>query len=238
MNTMSHEFSSEEREQAIRLVLDKEKDYPSRWDAITSVASTTGCSPTMLSNGVEAYKPQSNILKWAADLSPYEGPIPKIVKNTKTYIQFCVGIFLILILTVKGMFEICQTLEVASSFIYGTGYFDIFFRHVLGIHTFSYIAAALAISAGLDLGYMLFTDGPDEALVPLLLCISSAAVYTISNQPERNWVVGIYVLCIFLLLYCNKKYEEWDLEKKKQKQLMLKNSIPTTTIPSLDSKNN
>ena len=71
--------------------------------------------------------------------------------------------------------------------------------HLLHIHTFVCIASALAISADVDLGYMPFTvvrtGGPDEALQPLMLCISSAAFYIISNNPQGSWMVGIYVAC-------------------------------------------
>ena len=41
-------YSPEVRERAVRMVLESEGDYPSRWQAIQSVASKIGCSPDSL----------------------------------------------------------------------------------------------------------------------------------------------------------------------------------------------
>ena len=41
-------YSSEVRERAVRLVLEQQGEYPSRWAAICSIASKFGCSPETL----------------------------------------------------------------------------------------------------------------------------------------------------------------------------------------------
>jgi hypothetical protein len=141
------------------------------------------------------------------------------MEHVKTFSQFAIGFTLIGTLLAKGLYEILQTWE----FIPTDSYFSAFCDghpgwwarigyHLLHVKTFLYIASALAVSAGIDLGYMLFTDGPDEALQPLMLCISSAAFFTISNNPEGSWVVGIYVACIFGLMFSMKKYTQWRRE--------------------------
>jgi hypothetical protein len=153
-----------------------------------------------------------NCEKEKADL--YDGKLPRYAKQAKIAIQFCIGGGLMLILLTKGITEALQTFDiVAEQRLWPATGLCPFVTHILSIHTFGYIASALAISAGIDLGYMLFTDGPDEALTPLMLCISSAAVYTISNRPEQNWVVGIYVACIAVLLGCQRLYNKWEGEK-------------------------
>lgn len=154
---------------------------------------------------------------WKRD--PYKSKLAKKMRTVKTSIQFCIGAVLIFILSVKGITEVLQTFDVIKEerLWPATGLSPLV-THILSIHTFGYIASALAISAGIDLGYMLFTDGPDEALTPLMLCISSAAVYTISNRPEQNRVVGIYVLCIAVLLVCQRMYDKWDREKAQRKK--------------------
>lgn len=151
--------------------------------------------------------------------NPYKSKLPKRMHTVKTALQFGIGTALIVILMVKGVTEVLQTFDVVSEQrLWPTTGLCPFVTHILSIHTFGYIASALAISAGIDLSYMLFTDGPDEALTPLMLCISSAAVYTISNRPEQNWVVGVYVLCIAVLLVCQRMYDKWDKERERQRK--------------------
>ncbi len=135
--------------------------------------------------------------------------VSKVMYQVKTYIQFLIGFALIIILFLKGTVELLNTFEIVSS-----GSKFVLVKHFLEIKTFSYIGSTLAISACLDLGYMLFTKGPDEALEPLLLAITSAAFYSLTENPKGSWVLGVYAVSILIIMYCLKLYKIWNLSEE------------------------
>jgi transposase len=53
MSKTTNKFAPEVRARAIRMVLDHEADYPSRWAAVTSIAEKIGCSPPTLHEWVK-----------------------------------------------------------------------------------------------------------------------------------------------------------------------------------------
>ena len=48
MSKTTNKFSTEVRERAVRMVLEHEGDYSSRWAAIVSIAGKIGCVPQTL----------------------------------------------------------------------------------------------------------------------------------------------------------------------------------------------
>ena len=53
MSKTTNKFSPEVRERSVRMVLDHQGDYPSRWAAVVSVAEKIGCVPQTLHEWVK-----------------------------------------------------------------------------------------------------------------------------------------------------------------------------------------
>ena len=53
MSKTKNKFAPEVRERAVRMVEDHERDYPSRWAAVVSIAEKIGCGPQTLHEWVK-----------------------------------------------------------------------------------------------------------------------------------------------------------------------------------------
>jgi transposase-like protein len=53
MSKTTNKFAPEVRERAVRMVLEHEKDYPSRWATVVSISEKIGCSPPTLHEWVK-----------------------------------------------------------------------------------------------------------------------------------------------------------------------------------------
>ena len=56
--------------------------------------------------------------------------------------------------------------------------------YILSKGTLSLLSQAMMVSAAIELAYMLFTPGPDEAVEPLIIGIAGSALYVLSDYNE------------------------------------------------------
>jgi hypothetical protein len=74
------------------------------------------------------------------------------------------------------------------------------------------VGYALVLSAGVELAYMLYTDGPDEALDPLILGLAAAALLAVSQikTDKASWEIALLILvlsaAVGFLLYIRHAY--------------------------------
>lgn len=75
------------------------------------------------------------------------------------------------------------------------------------------VAAGLEFAAGIELAYLLFTDGPDEAIQPLILGLAAATLLAVSSgisaekiSPMAIIAVPVLVSTIALLLWVQRTF--------------------------------
>jgi len=70
----ANRYSPEVRERAVRMVLENEREYPSQWQAICSIASKIGCSPDSLK-------------AWFHQAQKDDGKLPGTTTDEKAHIK-------------------------------------------------------------------------------------------------------------------------------------------------------
>ena len=66
---------------------------------------------------------------------------------------------------------------------------------------FAITAVGLAAAAALELAYTLFTPGPDEAIDPLLLGVSSTFLFLASKSDHLDWQFGVSAVLVVAALF-------------------------------------
>jgi len=77
---------------------------------------------------------------------------------------------------------------------------------------FAATAAGLAAAAAIELAYALYTPGPDEALDPLILGVSSTFLFLASKSPRLDWQFGVagilFAIALYGLLQIKERFRE------------------------------
>jgi hypothetical protein len=108
--------------------------------------------------------------------------VKRHAEGIKAVLQIVIGIAFMLLLIVQLSIHLDEPLTRAAN------------------RAFVVIGAALAFSAVIELAYTFFTDGPDEALNPLILGISAFALIRISNTNLQLNAIALPVLLLALAI--------------------------------------
>jgi len=87
-------------------------------------------------------------------------------------------------------------------------------NHLFLQHALQIVSFGLAISAGIEMAYMLFTPGPDEAVEPVILSLAAATLYGLSvidfsheaSFYKYSILIGTFVLSMGLLFFIKDRY--------------------------------
>ncbi|AVF95472.1 hypothetical protein HJ171_23700 [Vibrio parahaemolyticus] len=149
-------------------------------------------------SGVESEKTcAEKLYKWAK---------PK-VEVLRVLLQFVVGLFIFYTIFLK-VFQFAglqfECLPLATK-LYGKAFLEI-------------IGGSLLVSSAIELGYMLFTPGPDEAIDPLILSITASALIALSKDEAKLFdsaylmdaaIIILFSISLTLLFYLRWKCSQW-----------------------------
>ncbi len=127
-----------------------------------------------------------------------------------------------MILCTKGILEISQTFGLITENSEKLHACSEVIFYILKFNTLVYVANALAISCGIQLAYMLVTEGPDEAVEPIMLGVASTVLLILSGGGLDNWTtnrsfaVFILIICI-PILYASSWWMKKNVKKHKCK---------------------
>jgi len=117
--------------------------------------------------------------------------IEKFVNGLKTIVQWVIGAYII-------YFTLCTFIPI------------LFFHAQYDQSFLKTISICLLASSAIELGYMLFTPGPDEAIVPVITGIAASILMILSNSSvldlDDSLSLGILVVAIGCLFWVKEKY--------------------------------
>lgn len=101
-------------------------------------------------------------------------------QRVKIFLQMIIGALLPLFIGFHFLFVLVPSWE--------------FLPYLRGMGVLEVTGAALALSAAIELAYMLFTPGPDEAVEPLILGLASCALLIASGDLDWMRMASLVVL--------------------------------------------
>jgi hypothetical protein len=141
--------------------------------------------------------------------NPYE-TLENPAKRIKALAQMLVGIFLIISVGAQ-LWAVAQRSHGINDFWYK-------FKEHLLLDT---IADALLVATAIELAYMLFTDGPDEAINPPIIALAAAILFRIPGATaladeglKRSLEIAAYGAVLAVLLWVRVRFFESEARRK------------------------
>jgi hypothetical protein len=124
------------------------------------------------------------------------------VRRLKTVLQMAIGVAITIMLFVKVCLFFTSSETLSHVLPYVVLPVDIL-NLLASRHPLAIAGYALAFSAAIDLAYMLFTAGPDEAVEPVILGFASAAliVSAKSDLTSKNAVIIVVLVAGIAVLF-------------------------------------
>lgn len=139
---------------------------------------------------------------------PYE--IEPKARRIKVILQMLIGVGIIIFIGLKLIGFITWARQFA------------FIDAIHKLQTLDIIGQALIVASAIELAYTLFTDGPDEAVDPLIMGLAATVLLGIAKIKHDSLKlageIAIYVAILIGLFFVRKKFVEPEIEKKKRQQ--------------------
>lgn len=134
-------------------------------------------------------------------------------ETIKIGLQMFIGVLLVFFLGTKFIFHF---FNIGYDWSKWLGYLE----YIHSLKTLIIVSSALAYSAGIELAYMLFTPGPDEAIAPLVTSAAAGLMHAIANVGKLDIQVVfsmlLYVIVIASLFMVKEIFTKDDEDKARK----------------------
>lgn len=135
--------------------------------------------------------------------------IENVTECLKTHLQYCVGAFIFFLVIIKAWYFFGFPITLIQDYQV--------IKHILSTGILALVSKAVMVSAAIELAYMLFTPGPDEAIDPLILGIAGTALLVMSDENAAKTdsmlydgvTVLLFVFSLAILFYLRFKLTKW-----------------------------
>jgi hypothetical protein len=137
----------------------------------------------------------------------------RIAEPLKILVQFLLGVMIFCLLVLR-ILHLAGVFKNSPIQIGGFAFSKEISQFAFETKVLDIVGRALALSAGVELGYMLFTPGPDEAVQPVIVGLAATILLLISGISDITWQSGLGILLLVVtlavLFAVNKKYVDKD----------------------------